>query len=120
MTAYFAVRPGGLGFVRRTGDPGGRPYQHYSTLVGMRFGCGLSVDPKTGRHTLSALRCPAGARAHNRALTEMRWRATFSCPFAFAHPCHACPKGQTSCPAACRPLDLVDAARPTPPAQTTD
>lgn len=96
------ARPG-----RQTQAPSiGRPYQHYSTTTGLRFSADLTAGPD-GKPALTNLRCGPSFKAHNRALTEMRWRATFACPFAFTHPCHQCPKGQASCPAACRPLDLI-------------
>lgn len=111
---YLAVHPTGLGFARPPRGAGrgddrpvvGRPYQHYETLVGMLVRASVRTDADA-RPAVDAVRCPPGLAAFNRALTEMRWRATFACPFGYTHPCHACPKGQPSCPAACRPLDLV-------------
>lgn len=114
--AYLATHPHGPGFagrrdLARPPRPGAtarrRPYRHYATLVGMRLSVELSVDPD-GRPRAAHARCPAAFRAAAVALTAMRWRDGFACPFSFAHPCHQCPKGQASCPAACRPADLVD------------
>lgn len=105
FVGYLASRPDGLGFARF--GKGGRPYQHYSTLVGMRLAAELSAGPD-GRPVLGAVWCTPSLQGFNRALTEMRFRSTFTCPFAFTHPCHHCPKGQGSCPAAVRPLDLVE------------
>lgn len=108
FVSFRAARPDGFGFARpRYNKPAtGRPYQHFSTLVGMRFSADLSVSAD-GKKVVDSVRCGAGLRAHNQALTEMRYRTTFACPFEYTHPCHHCPKGQTSCPAACRPQDLV-------------
>jgi hypothetical protein len=108
FVAYRASRPDGFGFSRpKYNKPStGRPYQHYSTLVGMRFTAELSAAAD-GRRVVENVRCGSGLRAHNQALTEMRHRTTFACPFDFTHPCHHCPKGQASCPAACHPQDIV-------------
>lgn len=107
--AFISSRPSpfGLGFSRQKyGKPQtGRPYQHFTTLVGMRFSPLVSVAD--GRVKLDEVKCGSGLRDHNRALTEMRFRSTFACPFEFTHPCHHCPKGQSSCSAACHPIDYV-------------
>jgi hypothetical protein len=106
--AYKANRPDGFGFHRPEFNKPqtGRAYQHFSTLVGMRFAADLSAA-EDGKKVLADVRCGAALREHNRALTEMRFRATFACPFELTHPCHHCPKGQASCPAACHPADYV-------------
>lgn len=106
FVAYVATRGDGLGFRgRKPGSPG-RLYQHFSTLVGTRMTCDVStVDEKV---KVTAVRCPPSFRSHNQSLTDMRWRFNFACPFLFTHPCHNCPKGQASCPAACRSEDLID------------
>jgi hypothetical protein len=109
FVAYIASRPDGLGFSRPTHNykpSTGHRYQHFSTLVGMRFIAAVGI--LDGRIKVTTVRCPGGLRSHNETLTAMRWRDNFVCPFAFAHPCHVCPKGQNSCPAACHPLDLID------------
>lgn len=106
---FVAAKQDGLGFARPPrGDKfaKGRPYQHYDSLVGMLATVDVSINAD-GKTEVSPPRCGAGITAYNRQLTEMRWRNGFSCPFLFDHACHACPKGQQSCPAACRPLDLV-------------
>lgn len=104
FVAYFATQPRGLGFARR--DKPGRHYLHYSTLVGMRAVSVVAPGARGPRITKSS--CPAGLRKFNRAVTEMRYRAGFECPFGYDHHCHVCPKGQSSCPAAVRQLDLVE------------
>ncbi len=109
---YRAVHPTGLGFARpprgnRTPGPG-RPFHHPDTLVGMLARVTLEVDPRDGKPKLSDVRGTDAFRTYNRALTELRWRAGgFRCPFNFTHHCHDCLKGQASCPAAVRPLDVI-------------
>lgn len=105
--SFRASRPDGFGFKKpKYGKPQtGKPYQHFSTLVGMRFTTELSVA-EDGKKVLDAVRCGQSLQEHNQALTEMRFRTTFECPMAYTHPCHHCPKGQTACPAACHPEDF--------------
>lgn len=106
--SFFATRQDGLGFAGRATThrpPTGKPYRHYSTLVGMRMVLTAAASDRGVKVTGS--RCPQGLREYNSALTAMRWRDGFDCPFEYDHHCQACPKGQTSCPAACRPMDLV-------------
>lgn len=118
LIRYRAIHPTGLGFSRpprgeRPAKVGAFMYQHPDTLVGMLAKADLLADPKEGRPKLDNVRGTPSIRAYNMALTAMRARQTFTCPFSFpfpAHPCHRCPKGQTSCPAAVRPSDLVVAA----------
>jgi len=106
--AFRASRPDGFGFKRpKFNKPQtGRPYQQYSTLVGMRFAADLSVTAD-GKKVLDDVRCGQSLQEYNRALTEMRYRSTFDCPMEYTHPCHHCHKGQESCPAACHPQDYV-------------
>lgn len=103
---YLAIRPNGLGFARPPrGDklPKYRAYQHFETMVGMLVRLELSMEE--GKPKVDNLRCTGALLAYNRALTEMRWRSTFPCPFRYDHACHQCPKGQESCPAATHPVD---------------
>lgn len=128
FVSFLARRPDGLGFAPR--GKAGRPYQHHSTLVGMRFKASLYREAGrfaatgSGRVRLESIRCPGSLRAFNQALTEMRLRTTFACPFGYSHACHTCPKGQKtpsgdpSCPAACRPTDLE--TKPCPACQRPD
>jgi hypothetical protein len=109
FVGFFAARPGGLGFERRgTAErPNPHPYEHYSTLMGMRFTA--EIDTASGRPRLEDCACPGGLCKQNRRLIAMRRRRGWVCPFQYAHPCHQCPKGQASCPAAVRRADLVRA-----------
>lgn len=106
--AFFASRADGLGFRGRAHPhkppPPGHPYRHPDTLVGMR--AILEVSSGDRGVEVAGCRCPDGLRDVNRALTAMRWRDNFACPYSYEHHCQACPKGQESCPAACRPKDL--------------
>jgi len=107
FVSYLACRPQGFGFSRppRGNRPAtGRPYQHYSTLVGMLLKADISVDSE-GKTKIENFRCTPSFIEYNRALIEMRWRSTFDCPFGFAHPCHQCSKGQESCKVATHPKD---------------
>lgn len=106
FVAFRASHPGGFGFKKpKYNKPQiGRPYQQYSTLVGMRFTTDLSVT-NDGKKILDDVRCGQSLQEYNRALTEMRHRTTFDCPMAYTHPCHHCHKGQESCSAACHPKD---------------
>lgn len=100
----FAGRP------RPGRPPSGHRYRHHRQLVGCRFRA--RVRQTESRVELEELAGPSACTEWNAALGDMRARTSFTCPFAFDHHCHDCPKGQTSCPAACRPLDLVDAPCP--------
>lgn len=111
FVSYLSCKPEGLGFLRPVRGnrlPGKeRPYQHYETLVGMLVRADLSVD-EDGKTKIDNLRCSSSMVAYNRSLTEMRWRATFQCPFNYEHPCHQCPKGQSTCRIATHPVDYVN------------
>lgn len=124
FVGYYASHPDGFGF-DRLNKPTGRPYRHFSSLVGMRFT--VNVCREADRVKVGDVKCAGTHRVRNQALTAMRNRKDFACPFAFEHACHLCPKGQVSCPAAHRHDDLetvtcntcsepftVDPAWPTP------
>jgi len=107
--SYLATQPNGIGYAGRPKfghAPQGRPYKSFRTYVGMRFAATVLAQDK--RASVTKFRCSGAMREFNRKVMEMRWRQGFTCPFGFTHHCHDCPKGQNSCPAAVRPLDLVD------------
>lgn len=108
---YLASRPDGLGFARppradKVATTRGHLYQHYEAIVGMFMRLDISLD-ETGKTKLENFRSAGSLLAYNRALTEMRWRSVFVCPFNYTHPCHGCPKGLESCPAATHQKDHV-------------
>ena len=86
--------------------PQGPRYVHYLQVVSCRFRG--TPEERDGRREIGALACPPAAVQWNRALGDMRARTTCACPFAYTHPCQECRKGRDECPAACRPLTLVD------------
>lgn len=105
FVAYVASNPDGLGFDRKQ-KPNARHYRHYSTLFGMRFA--TTLKDVNGRIGVDSVRCPPVERDRNRQLIDMRLRRGFDCPLDYEHHCDLCPKGQSTCPAACRTADLID------------
>lgn len=107
FVGYIATHPTGFGFDPRprNGRVSKLPYAHFSTLVGMRFTA--EMCKKDDKIELDGILGSGGQQERNRALTVLRARTEFDCPFQFTHLCEACPKGQSSCPAACRANDIV-------------
>lgn len=102
-----------LGFSPSFGD---FPYRHFKDLVSMQFHGEITPERCTdGKPGFHAMKGTSATIANNRAIMKMRQRLNFVCMEGYEPTveCRLCWRGYESCPAACRPRDLVAKHCPT-------